>query len=375
MPKLVESISASDGQRTQERKIHALNLLARRPARRVGRRMSGTAGPYILRRTPSVPAHGGMSRWGGTGAGPARPAVAEQHPLQDRTAAAGTFAAGLVFNLVGLTEVWSLARVDSLAAGPGGGTRSCWPPAASPCSASAAIPCSRSAPVPSRRLADLALGGSIALVLVVFDLLFSAGQFATARARTAVTTAVFVIIGTASVVGGLAAGRGPHRRLHRSAADDAAVRAALVGGQHPPAAPLGDARRRADDPGGRPRRARGDGPGPARRHRRPPVHDGDPLRCGVLSLPPDTERDREALRAVRTSSLAALEEMRSMILLLRADDALAKDPTVPGALDRLPELVEAAAVGGPADRRAARGDPGDSRRWWHRPSTGSSGRR
>ena len=48
--------------------------------------------------------------------------------------------------------------------------------------------------------ADALFGGSIALVLVLFDLLFSAGLFASARARTTVTTAVFVLIGTASVV-------------------------------------------------------------------------------------------------------------------------------------------------------------------------------
>jgi signal transduction histidine kinase len=62
----------------------------------------------------------------------------------------------------------------------------------------------------------------------------------------------------------------------------------------------------------------------------------------ALARPPDTERDRTALGAVRTSSLAALAEMRSMIVLLRA----AEDPVVPGGLERLPELVEAATAGG-----------------------------
>jgi signal transduction histidine kinase len=66
----------------------------------------------------------------------------------------------------------------------------------------------------------------------------------------------------------------------------------------------------------------------------------------VLALPPATQRDRAALREARTSSLAALAEMRSMILLLRAEDATAKDPTLPGGLDRVPDLVEAAVADG-----------------------------
>jgi signal transduction histidine kinase len=45
---------------------------------------------------------------------------------------------------------------------------------------------------------------------------------------------------------------------------------------------------------------------------------------------------------VRTSSLAALAEMRSMVLLLRA----AEDPVMPGGLDRLPDLVATAETGG-----------------------------
>jgi signal transduction histidine kinase len=71
------------------------------------------------------------------------------------------------------------------------------------------------------------------------------------------------------------------------------------------------------------------------------IHSG-----AALALAPDTERDRAALRAVRTSSLAALEDMRSMIVLLRADGPAAKDPTLPGGLARLPELVEAAVADG-----------------------------
>ncbi|MEU8664701.1 sensor histidine kinase, partial [Actinoplanes philippinensis] len=67
----------------------------------------------------------------------------------------------------------------------------------------------------------------------------------------------------------------------------------------------------------------------------------------ALAAPPETGRDRAALRAVRASSLEALEEMRSMILLLRADAAPAdRSPVLPGGLDRLPDLVSAATAAG-----------------------------
>ena len=64
--------------------------------------------------------------------------------------------------------------------------------------------------------------------------------------------------------------------------------------------------------------------------------------AAALALPADTDRDRTALRAVRESSLAALEEMRSMIMLLRADTASA----VASGLERLPDLVASARATG-----------------------------
>jgi signal transduction histidine kinase len=160
-----------------------------------------------------------------------------------------------------------------------------------------------------------------------------------------VTTAVFVIIGTASVVGGLASGEirlavfiglqlttllfvplwwaaniRQQRLLGRLDAERTA-REAVLAERAAMARDLHDVI--------------------AGHLSTTAIHSG-----AALALPPDTGRDRSTLRAIRTSSLAALEEMRSMILLLRADDPAATDPTIPGGLDRLPQLVEAAAAGG-----------------------------
>lgn len=257
--------------------------------------------------------------------------------FQDRVTAAATFAGGLVLNLVGLTDLWVDAQVGRLAGAPA------WWHAVPLAVGCLAMLIKRGRPLLAlgiglaATVADVALGESVAMILVLFDLLFSVGQFASARARTAVTTAVFVVIGTAAVVGGLAAGEFRYavfialqliallfvplwwsanvrqqRELGALAAREAvlAERAGMARDLHDViAAHLSTTA----------------------------LHSG-----AALARPPDTERDRAALGAVRASSLAALAEMRSMIVLLQ--DASAADPTVPGGLDHLSGLV-AAAVG------------------------------
>ncbi|MEL7977416.1 histidine kinase [Isoptericola sp. F-RaC21] len=70
------------------------------------------------------------------------------------------------------------------------------------------------------------------------------------------------------------------------------------------------------------------------------IHSG-----AALSTSPDAARDRGALEQVRTSAVASLTEMRSMIELLRADSP--RDPlAAPGRLDRLDDLLELARAGG-----------------------------
>lgn len=265
--------------------------------------------------------------------------------FRDAVAAAGTFALGLAFNLIGLIDIWDIPTPAALDGSP------LWwqtVPLAVGCLAMLG---KRHHPMLALGVgvvaatADVLLGGSIAMILVLFDLIFSVGVFGSARARAATTTGVFVVIGTASVVGGLATGEfrvavfialqlttllfvplwwaANIRQQRQLGALDAerTAREAVLAERAAMARDLHDVI--------------------AAHLSTTAIHSG-----AALAGPPDTDRDRTALQAVRTTSLAALEEMRSMIMLLRADDPAAADPTLPGGLDRLPDLVEAAAVGG-----------------------------
>ncbi|MEU4164590.1 histidine kinase [Actinoplanes sp. NPDC026670] len=261
---------------------------------------------------------------------------------KDYVPALSTFAAGVLLDVVGLTDVWDIPHADAPES---------WhlAPLAAGCLAMLAArrhPMLALGAGTCAFAVDLVLGGSIAFILVIFDLLFSVGRFASPRARAAVTTAVFVLVGTVSVVGGLAAGgmrfvvflflqltsvlfvplwwAANIRQQQQIGALDAeriageavvAERAAMARDLHDViAAHLATTA----------------------------MHSG-----AALAMPPETGRDRAALQAVRTSSLAALEEMRSMILLLRADaSATGRDAVLPGGLDRLPDLVAAATAGG-----------------------------
>jgi signal transduction histidine kinase len=241
---------------------------------------------------------------------------------------AANFGIGLVLNAVGLTDVWDIPELLP-------GLSDWWHTL--PLAAGCLIMLAR-----QRRpmlalgaglvafLADLALGGSIAFILVLFDLLFSVGRYASARARTIVTATVFVVIGTAGVVGGLATGEvriavfiwlqltsllfvplwwaANLRQQHQLVALDAerTAREAVAAERTAMARDLHDVI--------------------AAHLATTAMHSG-----AALAMPPDEDRDRAALRAVRTSSLAALEEMRSMILLLR-DDTGRKDAVLPGGL-------------------------------------------
>jgi signal transduction histidine kinase len=255
---------------------------------------------------------------------------------------AANFGIGLVLNAVGLTDVWDIPELLP-------GLSDWWHtlPLAAGC---LIMPARQRRPMLAlgaglvALLADLALGGSIAFILVLFDLLFSVGRYASARARNTVTAAVFVLIGTTGVVGGLATGEvkvavfiwlqltsllfvplwwaANLRQQHRLVSLDAerTAREAVAAERTAMARDLHDVI--------------------AAHLATTAMHSG-----AALAMPPDEDRDRAALRAVRTSSLAALEEMRSMILLLR-DDTGRKEAVLPGGLDRLPDLVAAATAGG-----------------------------
>lgn len=87
------------------------------------------------------------------------------------------------------------------------------------------------------------------------------------------------------------------------------------------------------------------------------IHSG-----AALQLPPDARRDRAALEQVRASAVTSLEEMRSMILLLRTERRVADSVAAPGRLAEIDALLDAArATGTPVvrddDPVAARGLP------------------
>ncbi|MBD5785852.1 two-component sensor histidine kinase [Cellulosimicrobium terreum] len=71
------------------------------------------------------------------------------------------------------------------------------------------------------------------------------------------------------------------------------------------------------------------------------IHSG-----AALQLPPDAARDRAVLEQVRTSAVTSLEEMRSMILLLRSERRGAEPVVAPGRLAELGTLLDAARVTG-----------------------------
>ncbi|MGN7701794.1 sensor histidine kinase [Cellulosimicrobium sp. 22601] len=70
------------------------------------------------------------------------------------------------------------------------------------------------------------------------------------------------------------------------------------------------------------------------------IHSG-----AALALPPDAAKDRAALEQVRSSAVASLDEMRSMILLLRTEgrrDDVPDAVAAPGRLAGLDALLDAA---------------------------------
>jgi signal transduction histidine kinase len=257
--------------------------------------------------------------------------------FQDVATALGTFALGVLLDLLGLTNMYSQARVFHGAPA--------WVPLSLLVLGCSAMLFKRHRPIlmlcagVAVATVDALFGGSIAVVLVVFDLLFSAGLYASARARTAVMTAVVVVIGTTSVVTGLAL-------ANLSASVFIALQ--LTGLFVVPLWWAANIRQQRELGRLNAERARHEAIDAERAAMARELHDVIASHlsttaihsAAALALPADTERDRTALRAVRQSSLAALEEMRSMITLLRASAVVAS------GLERLPELAASARATG-----------------------------
>ncbi|MBO3094804.1 sensor histidine kinase [Cellulomonas dongxiuzhuiae] len=208
--------------------------------------------------------------------------------------------------------------------------------------------------------ADVALGGSLGMYLVLFDALFTVARAAAPRAR-AVVLGVLVALVLAVLVGTVVAGA--------SARD--VVQLTLVAGSLllPPWWWGSDVRRsevlaaeqsrRADAERARADLARAHADDVARiaaldrdravqDERARMARDLHDVVAGHLSAvaihaeaalaaPPDESRDRAALAAARAGSLDALGEMRSMILVLR-EGADADATTAPAGLARVTDL-------------------------------------
>lgn len=201
---------------------------------------------------------------------------------------------------------------------------------------------------------DVALGGSLGAVLVVLDLLYSAALFSSRAGRRALVVTAWALVGVATVVAGAAAGGDPrvvvmgavqavgllvvplwwaaNVRTRSELAVLAEERAALARAHADGLARIAELDRR-------------DAVQAERRTMARDLHDvvaghvsAIAIRTGAaLASPPG--RERETLEMVRATSLTALEEMRAMILLLRADERAGGPVSAPGTLDDLVRVV------------------------------------
>ncbi|WP_157277262.1 histidine kinase [Oerskovia sp. Root22] len=189
---------------------------------------------------------------------------------------------------------------------------------------------------------DLSFGGSLGMVLVLWDLLYASGLHGSRRLRTVVGVAVGVLVVAVAVltgehyrdvqgfvVGGIQVAAilatplwwAANVRQKSDLADLAAERADLEAER----ADL-EAQRAADLEQiatlGQHEAVRAERAAMAR-----DLHDVIASHLSAIAIhsgaalasPPDAARDRAALELVRSSSITSLEEMRAMILLLRSD--------------------------------------------------------
>ncbi|WP_166844860.1 sensor histidine kinase [Isoptericola sp. BMS4] len=224
---------------------------------------------------------------------------------------------------------------------------------------------------------DVAWGGSLAMMLVLWDLLYGAAMWSgrTAQRWLWGVNATLTIVGAVAVGeatrdvrgfvnGGLLLGavllmpmwwaqnvrqKSELAELERARADEAAHAAELERERAADLTRLAELDRHEAVQAERAAMARDLHDVIASHLSTIAIHSG-----AALAVPPDDDgqgasRDRAALEQVRASAVTSLTEMRAMIDLLRADaprDALA----APGRLDRLADLVDAArSAGGDVD--------------------------
>lgn len=274
--------------------------------------------------------------------------------LGDAYYAAGVLVIGLLLLLVDVVEVWSIPPLVSV--------EGRWWHALPLLVGCAALVVKRGHPAVALVVGgaafavDLSFGGSLGMILVLWDLLYATGLHGTKRLRTAVGVGVGMLVLLAAVatgehfrdvqgfvLGGIQVAAilatplwwAANVRQKSDLADLAAERADLAAQRADLEAQRAtDLERIAEL--GQHEAVRAERAAMAR-----DLHDVIASHLSAIAIhsgaalasPPDAARDRAALELVRSSSITSLEEMRAMILLLRSD--LPRD-------------------GAPADRRTVR---------------------
>ncbi|GAB3539301.1 histidine kinase [Arthrobacter tecti] len=284
-----------------------------------------------------------------------------QELRHDAQIAALTFAVALALIALGLTGLWGGAGFASLASDV-----ERWWHVAPVLIASVAVVFKRAAPVPALLVGagmfgwDLALGGSVAMLLPLFDLLYSAALYSGARTRRVLwgVGAVLVIVPTTAQLvdsGNLqwtvltalqqaALFLSPlwwanDVRRKSELAETAAARADAV-------ERLAEADRQQAVRAERDALARDLHDVVASHLSAIALHSG-----GALATPAEEGKDRAALTLVRRSALESMEDMRAMISLLRAPSGSVEDANDDGAsslprLSHLDALVQTARFNG-----------------------------
>ncbi|MHA7133894.1 sensor histidine kinase [Oerskovia turbata] len=217
--------------------------------------------------------------------------------------------------------------------------------------------------------ADIVIGGSLSVLLVLWELVYAVGLHGSRRLRRVVGTGVAVLVAAAAVLtgeytrdlqgfvlGGIQAAAilatplwwAANVRQKTELADLAAERADLE------AQRAADLERIAEL--GQHEAVRSERAAMAR-----DLHDVIASHLSAIAIhsgaalasPPDTAKDRAALELVRSSSITSLEEMRAMILLLRSD--LGRDDAEPG---------HGAVTAAPAPARSRGQGAGGTRPGW-----------
>lgn len=203
---------------------------------------------------------------------------------------------------------------------------------------------------------DTALGGSLGSVVVVLDLLYSAALFSSRRGRQVLVVTAWCLVGVSAVVAGVSSEGDPRAVVTgaiqavgflvvplwwaanvRTSSELAALaeeRAALARAHADSLERIAELDRREAVQAERRTMARD-------------LHDvvaghvsAIAIRTGAALAGP-AGHERETLEMARETSLRALAEMRTMIVLLRADDRAGGPVSAPGTLDDLAAVVAA----------------------------------